>query len=160
MPMLFHDLGVGELRQAATAVFLRRRHAEYTEATEASDDVRRNLGIAVDGGGVDVFFGIATHLVHGAGGFFVLFTAQRGIGKQQRGVEMAEEQTLGEAKRLRTGEKEFFGLLTLFIDLRGGESHSDPRGKNNDSPQRHKGIRSRKANYNSLILCLSFVSLW
>jgi hypothetical protein len=37
---------------------------------------------------------------------------------------------------LGAGEKEFFGLFTLFFDLRSGKRHSDPRGKKTDSPPR------------------------
>jgi hypothetical protein len=65
----------------------------------------------------------SAYLAHGPRRFFLLFPAQRRIGEQQRGVETAEEKSLGEAKRLRAGEKKFLGLLTLLINLRGGKSH-------------------------------------
>ena len=52
-----------------------------------------------------------------------LLVPDLGIGEQQRGVEVAEEQGLGEAERLRAGEEQLLGLLLLLLDLGGGECH-------------------------------------
>ena len=113
-PITSMILRVAELREAAAAVLLRRRHAEHAEPAQAGDDVRRDVGVAVDGGGVDVLLGEAAHLGDG------LRPRRRcssrlelGIGEEQRGVEVAEEQALGEAQRLRAGEEQFLGLLAV-----------------------------------------------
>ena len=49
----------------------------------------------------------------------LLFRLELRIGEKQRRVEMAEEQGLGEAQRLRAGEEQFLGLLFLLVKLRG-----------------------------------------
>lgn len=135
----FHNFRVSKLGEATAAVFLGRRHAEDAVPSEAGDDFGRYLRIAVDGGGVDMLVGVAANLGHGPGRLFVLVTAQRGIGEQQRRVETAKEQTFGEAERLWSGEKEFFGLFTLLVDLRGSESHDyglDKRDREIPKPHR------------------------
>ena len=77
----------------------------------------RDFGLAVDGRGVDVLFGITAHLRHGLIDDWALLGLDLRVGKEQRRVEVAEEQPLGEAELLRSGEEQLFGLLLLLFHL-------------------------------------------
>src|SRR5260370_1227502 len=62
----------GELRKATTAELHGCRHSKDPEPAQPGDDVRRNVGLAVDGGGVHLFIEEAAHLGHGAVDLFAL----------------------------------------------------------------------------------------
>src|SRR4029079_7998075 len=85
----------------------------------------RDLGVAVDLLRVDAAVAEAAHLGEHLLGDGPLFGLQLRVGEQQGGVEVAEEQPLGEAERLRAGEEQFLGLLFLLLDLCGGERYDD-----------------------------------
>ena len=56
-------------------------------------------------------------------GDLALLGGQLRVGEQERRLELAQEQPLGEAQRVLLGEEQFLGLLALLIDLRGSEGH-------------------------------------
>src|SRR3954451_20724065 len=44
----FQHLAVGHLRESASAVFLRRRHAEHADTPQPIDHASRNVRLAID----------------------------------------------------------------------------------------------------------------
>ena len=60
------------------------------EIAEAMNDRFGDVGVAVDGGGVDVIAGEDAELLDCVTNGAALVGRQNGIGKEQRGVEMAE----------------------------------------------------------------------
>src|SRR5205814_7938 len=52
--------------------------------------------------------------------------AELRVGEQERGVEVADEQPLGEAERLRAGEEQLLGLLLLLGELVFRHRHDGP----------------------------------
>src|SRR5262249_53910541 len=65
----------------------------------------------------------AAHFINGAVHFRLLGGVELRIGEQQRPIEVAEEESLGKAERLRSGEEYFFRLSLLLLELCGGQSH-------------------------------------
>src|SRR5438093_973866 len=47
-PDFFQHFAVRHLREAASAVFLRRSHAEHTDAAQTVDHLARNVCLAID----------------------------------------------------------------------------------------------------------------
>ena len=50
-----HETAVSQLRKVVAAIFFWRRHAEDAKPAETGHHVVRYQGIAIDGGGVDLF---------------------------------------------------------------------------------------------------------
>ena len=122
-------LRVAELREAAAAVLLRRGHAQDAEPAQAGDDVRREsrrCGRWRRRRCVRRRSGAPRRRRWSTSAS--CSRLELGIGKEQRRVEVAEEQALGEAERLRAGEQQFLGLLVLLVDLRGGQGHGTGLG--------------------------------
>ncbi len=123
-PMISMIFVLANCENPLAAERFRRRRAEHAELPQAVDDGRRDVGVAVDGRGVDVRF---RELAQGGRGLLQtggLGGCQFGIGKQQRRAELAEIETLGKAERLRAGEQHFFDLAALLLDLRRGQGHA------------------------------------
>src|SRR5205823_3702449 len=70
------------------------------------------------------FVAEALHLGDDALRLLLSFAIELRIWKKQRSLEMTEEQPLGKAELLRTGEQEFLGLLFLLFDLCRGQCHA------------------------------------
>ena len=124
----FHDPAIRQLRETGAVVFLRRGHAENTEPGQSRDHIVGDGGVAIDGAGVDVLGAKAAHLGDLAVRLVLAGAVEQWVRKQQRRLETAEEQPLGETERLWSGEKEFFRLFFLPFDLRHRQSHDRPPG--------------------------------
>ena len=111
----FHDPAVRQLRKAAPAIRDRYGHAQDAQLSQARDDVGRNLGVPVDGGGVDFLVGKTAHLLDGLGHRLAFFGLEFGIGINLVRVELPEEQAVGKSQPLGPGEKDFFGLFDLLL---------------------------------------------
>src|SRR5262249_55872751 len=118
-----HDLAVTHLREAAAAVLRRRRHAQHADPRQPVDDGTRNVGVAVNGRRVDLLRHEVAHLVNGAVHLRLLGGVELRIWEQQGSIEVAEEESLGKAERLRSGKEYFFRLPLLLLELCGGQSH-------------------------------------
>ena len=108
-----HDLGVGQLRQPAAAKFDGCRDAEHTHAAQAIDIFLRDLGIPVNGHGVEMIVNILAHLCRHLLDLGALFGLYLGIRKKQRRSEMAKEQRFGKAQFFRSRKEQFLGLFAL-----------------------------------------------
>ncbi len=57
----FHDPAIAHLRESLASPFLGGRHAQHAKLRQAIDHGTRNIGVAVDGRGVDMSIGEFTH---------------------------------------------------------------------------------------------------
>src|SRR5262249_25388534 len=78
---------------------------------------------AVDRCRVDLLRHEAAHFINGAVHFRLLGSVELRIGEQQRPIEVAEEESLGKAERLRSRKEDFFRLSLLLLELCGGQGH-------------------------------------
>ncbi len=122
-PEDLHDADIALLREPAAAELLGRRHAEDPEVTEAVDDFLGNVRVAIDGGAVDAAFAEAADFGDRLIDLAALFGWQVGVGEQQGTVEVAVEEALGKAERLRSGEQQLLSLLLLLCHLFRGQRH-------------------------------------
>ncbi len=118
-------LAVLHLGKTAAAHFLRRGHAEHADAAEAIDDMARDIGLAIDLLGIEMFIQENAQLIDRAIDIGLLRVAQAGVGHGPVGHEISEEETLGKTKFLAAAEEEFLGLLNflLSLDVGFGECH-------------------------------------
>ena len=113
----FEQAAVAHLREAAAAEFGRRRHAEDAEFRQAVDDVARDIGLAIDALGVEMFVAEVFEVGDRLFDFGSLRSGQLRIRKNPIGDEMAFEQSLGHAGFLRHRPQQFLGLLHLRLAL-------------------------------------------
>src|ERR1043165_1945913 len=117
------DLGIAELREAAAAELRGRRHAENAEARKSVDDVARDVGIAIDGGGVDVVMCILLQFRDRFLDGGPLLRVEFRIREQQRGLELSKKERLRESEFHLFRKEKLLGLFLLLLHLSSRQRH-------------------------------------
>ena len=108
-----HDPAIAHLREPAAAELDGRGHAQHAELGQALDHRGRDVGLAVDRGGVDVRVGERADRGHRLLDRRPLGLGQLGIGEERIAAELAPEQRLGEAGRRRARDQQLLRLADL-----------------------------------------------
>ena len=120
-PISSSTLQYCHLGKAAAADFFRRGHAENADPAEAVDHLARDIRLAIDLLGVEVFIqkrAAARSTARSTSALLRIGEAR--IGHGPVGHEVAEEQSLGKAKFLAAAEEQLFGLLNFLLSLNVG----------------------------------------
>ncbi len=80
----------------------------------------RDIGLAIDFLGIEMFIQEDAQLIHRAIDVALLRIAQAGVGHGPVGHEISEEETLGKTKFLPAAEEELLGLLNFLLSLNVG----------------------------------------
>ncbi len=108
-----HDPAVAHLREAAAAELHGCRHAQDAQLGQSLDHRGRDIGLAVDRGGVDVGVGERLDLGHGLLDRRPLVLGQVGVGEERIAPELAPEQRLGEPAGRGAREEQLLRLADL-----------------------------------------------
>ena len=117
---LLEHLAILHLGKSAAADFLRRGHPENADPAESVDHMPRDVRLAIDRLGVEMFIQKLAQLRDSAIDLRLLRVGKARIGHRPVGHEVAEEQSFGEAKFLAAAEEELLGLLNFLLSLNVG----------------------------------------
>src|SRR5947208_13761750 len=114
----FQHFAVGHLREAATAVFLRRGHAQYSDAPKPINYPARYVCPPVDLRRIKMFVQKFAEFSERLVQFDLLRSRDARIRHHPIRNEMSGEQPLRKPERLRACKKQLLRLLNLFLSLR------------------------------------------
>jgi hypothetical protein len=108
---------IRHLRKSPSAKFLWRGHAQNTNVPEAVDKMARNVGIAINRDRIEIFVEELADFRQRLIQLGLLCRGNARVRHRPIGNEFPKEQSLGKAKFLMSGEKEFFRLLNFLLSL-------------------------------------------
>ena len=111
----FQYFAVGHLGEAAPAKLLWRRHPEDARSRQAIDHVLRNVRNAIDLGWIQFRIKKLTHFGERLVEVFLLRGRWTRIWHRPIRHELSQKKPLGEAERLRPGEKQLLRFLDFFL---------------------------------------------
>src|SRR5438132_5802887 len=115
---------IGHLREAAASVFLRCRHPEHTNATQAVDHAAWYVCLAVDLRSVKMFVQKFAEFSERVIQLALLRSGNTRIRHHPIGNKMPLEKSLGEPECLRPCKKQFLSVLNFLLSLRVELVHS------------------------------------
>src|SRR5438128_8144280 len=109
-PDFLQHFAVGHLREAASAIFLRRRHPEHADTAKAIDYAAWNVCVSIDLRRIEVFNEKLPKFGERVIQLGLLRSRNTRIRHHPIRYEMALEKPFGEPERLRTCKKQFLSL--------------------------------------------------
>src|SRR5437899_5850849 len=125
----FQDFAIGHLREAASAIFLRRRHPEHADAPETINYPARNVCLPIYLRRIEVFVQKFAESSERFVQFGLLRRGNTRIRHHPIRYEMPLEKSVREPQRLRPCKKQFLRLLDFFLSLRVEFVHSVEQSK-------------------------------
>src|SRR5437763_1038721 len=114
---LLQNLRIRELRKTMTAVLSRRGHSENPDPSQTVDHIARNVGLSIDLRRIELRVQKGAQFFQRLIELCLLGLRDPRIRHHPVGNEMPLKKSFNKAKRLRTGEQQFLGLLHFLLPL-------------------------------------------